>query len=171
MKPDLSNITNPEARSFVKQFLRNRQINREFYRLVPEDKFDFRMVNTMHRKSDSPRESLIHQIDVTRDYINGVKTGILKFNIKYKDINKLLKLSKSELLSELEKGEQDLIKVLSDGEIGNTKVKVPWMVKLISAVSSLWGLNSHEILHTGWNLALMDHLNIKRFPSLREMWG
>jgi len=35
----------------------------------------------------------------------------------------------------------------------------------------IWGLNSHEILHTGWNLSYMDFLEIPRFPKLKTMWG
>jgi len=79
---DIPKITDPQAKAFIEQFLRDREINREFYKRVPEDKFDFRMVNTPQRKSDSPRESLAHQIDTTRDYINGVKTGVLQFEVK-----------------------------------------------------------------------------------------
>lgn len=78
----ISKITDPQAKAFIEQFLRDREINKEFYKRVPEDKFDFRMVNTPQRKSDS-----------------------------------------------------------------------------------------HEILHQGWNLAIMDHLAIERFPALQEMWG
>lgn len=168
---DISKITNPEAKRFLRAFLADREINREFYNRVPEESFDFRMVDTPQKKSDSPRESLAHQIDTTRDYINGIKSGVLKFANKYEDLSDPSKLSKSELLSKLGKTEQELIEVLSDPEIENKKVKVPWNDDLIPAIASLWGLDSHEILHTGWNLAVMDHLNIERFPALKKMWG
>lgn len=167
----ISEIINPEAKRFINSFLVDREINREFYNLVPEDKFDFRMVNSPQRKSDSPRESLAHQIDTTRDYINGVKTGILRFTIKYEDLSNLAKLTKPELLTMLKKTEQELINILSDPEIANKKVQVSWSIEPIPAVASLWGLDSHEILHTGWNLALMDCLDIRRFPALKKMWG
>lgn len=168
---NISKISDPQAKAFLEQFLRNREINKEFYKRVPEDKFDFRMVDTHERKSDSPRESLAHQIDTTRDYINGVKTGVLQFGIKYDDLQEPENLTKNELLIELEESEQELIEVLSDPEIGNKKVKVPWSKEAIPAISSLWGLDSHEILHQGWNLAIMDHLNIERFPALKAIWG
>lgn len=168
---DISKITNPEAKRFINSFLADREINREFYKLVSEDKFDFRIVDTPERKSDSLRESLAHQVDTTRDYINGVKTGVLSFGIKYDDLQKPIKLSKEELFNKLDQAEIDLITILEDPEIGNKRVKVPWSNEPIPAIASLWGLDSHEILHTGWNLAIMDHLNITRFPALKRMWG
>ena len=39
------------------------------------------------------------------------------------------------------------------------------------AGDAIFLLRDHDILHVGWNLALMDHLNMERFPSLREHWG
>ena len=168
---DISRITNPEAKRFITAFLADREINREFYLRVPEDRFDFRMVNTPARKSDSPRESLAHQIDTTRDYINGVKTGVLKFNIKYPDLENIQKLSKAILLEKLEEGEKDLVEVLVEAVNQKKKVQVPWAKEPLYAVIILWSLDSHEILHTGWNLALMDFLNIERFPALKKMWG
>ena len=129
------------------------------------------MVDTPERKSDSPRESLTHQIDTTRDYISGIKTGILKFKNSYEDLVDPTKLTKSQLLQLLETTEEELIRILTDPEIGNKKVQVPWSRDPIPAIASLWGLDSHEILHTGWNLAVMDHLNIERFSALKKMWG
>ena len=29
----------------------------------------------------------------------------------------------------------------------------------------------HDILHIGWNLALADHLDLPRLPSLSAYWG
>jgi uncharacterized damage-inducible protein DinB len=166
-----SEVIEPQAKAFIEQFRRDREINKEFYKLVPEEKLDFRMVDTPKRKSDSPRESLAHQIDTTRDYINGVKTGTLQFGINYEDLAEPQTLTKGGLLAKLEEGEKELIEVLSDPEIANKKVQVPWSKEPVSAVSSLWALDSHEILHQGWNLAIMDHLNIERFPALKAMWG
>jgi len=166
-----SNIINAEAKRFLNTFFASRNINKEFYKRVPEDKFDFRMVDTPERKSDSPRESLAHQIDTTRDYIKGVKNGVLTFGIKYEDLPKPIMLTKDQLLSKLEEAEKELIDLLSDRATFDKKVKVSWSQEPIPALASLWGLDSHEILHTGWNLALMDHLNIVRFPALKQMWG
>lgn len=64
-------IANPEAKRFIDHFLMCRKINKEFYKRVSE-KLDFIMVNH-NRKFDSPHESIIHQIDITRDYIFGEK--------------------------------------------------------------------------------------------------
>lgn len=168
---DVSKITNQSAKKFIITFLANRYINTEFYRRVPEERFDFRMINTPQRKSDSPRESLVHQVDTTRDYIQGIKTGVLIFDNKYDDLVGPEKLSKLELLKKLEETEKELVEVLGDSEISNKKVQVPWRKEPISAIDSLWGLDSHEVLHTGWNLAIMDHLNIERFPALKRIWG
>jgi hypothetical protein len=33
------------------------------------------------------------------------------------------------------------------------------------------GIRHHDILHIGWNLAVMDHLNVPRFESLIHYWG
>ena len=96
-------------------------------------------------------------------------TGTLKFE---SGNNKQLKtLSKTQLLTKLNEVDTKLVEILIDPKIGDKKVKVPWIDTPISAISSLWSLDFHEILHTSWNLAVMDHLNIKRFNSLKEMWG
>lgn len=165
----IDKITNSEAKYFINQFLKDREIIVEFFKRVPEDKLDYRMVDTPERKSDSPRGSIIHIINTTRDYINGVKNGELKFGIEYDDLKDISGLSKQQLLDMLNKSTDELIDVLTD--IANKKVKVPWEDKPIGIVGALWGLDSHEILHQGWNLALMDYLNIERFPQLKEMWG
>lgn len=106
---DISNIKDQQAKMFINQFLRDREINKEFYKCVPDHKFDFRMVDSQLRKSDSPRESLVHQIDTTRDYINGVKTGILHFGVEYDDLIDSKKLTRVKLLSIMEEGEKELI--------------------------------------------------------------
>lgn len=114
---DTSQITDPAARALWEQFLRDRTINVEFYRRVPEDKLDFRMIDTPNRKSDSSRESIIHQIDTTRDYVRGVKTGTLQFRATYEDLRGEKKLTKDELLTKLEESEKEVMEVLADPEI------------------------------------------------------
>ena len=166
---DTSNITNSEAKRLIDTFLGNRAINREYYELVPDESFDFRMVNNSERRSDSPRESLAHQIGVQQDYINAVITGILKFETG--DDKSMKNLSKTELLQKLTEVDEKLVEILSDEDIGNKTIISPWSKIPSSAIKSLWGLDSHEILHTGCNLAVMDHLNIKRFESLKNIWG
>lgn len=168
---DISKVTNPEAKAFIEAFFRNGEISFEFYKRVPEDKFDYRMVNNKERKSDSPRESLAHQIDTQRDYINAIETGELKFRIDYEDLKEPQKLSKGELLEKLEKEDQRLVSLLKKEENCKKLIKIPWSKNPIPAIAMLWSLNTHEVLYTGWNLALMDHLNIDRFPALKQMWG
>ena len=168
---DISKITNINAKAFFDQFLINRNINLEFYQQVPEHNLDYRMVDNPNRKSDSPRESIAHQITTDRQYLDAVKSGELNFGIEYDDLKKASKLTKQELLHKLEADTQKLIELLSDEENCDKKITVPWSKVPIGVISMLYGLDSHEVLHTGWNLAIMDHLNIERFPALRETWG
>ncbi|MEN9328699.1 MAG: hypothetical protein RI947_1507 [Candidatus Parcubacteria bacterium] len=168
---NFSTVTNQEAMKFLSQFFGDRAINKEFYQRVPKDMFDFRMVDTPRRKSDSPRESIAHQIITQRTYMNAIKTGILKFGEKYPGLTEPAKLSKEELLQQLDEAEKELVSLLSDPHIEEKKAKVPWTSEPVPVLSMIWALDSHEILHTGWNLAVMDHLGIERFPKLKEMWG
>jgi uncharacterized damage-inducible protein DinB len=164
-----SKVTNPRAIEFLEEFFGNREINREYYQKVPEDKFDFRMIDKPDQKSDSPRESLAHQINVQRSYLIAEKTGKLRFKVFHD--KELKKKSKNELLTELGRVDQKLINILADDKKLIKKIGVPWSKAPVSLVEMFWGLVSHEVLHTGWNLAIMDHLGIKRFPKLQERWG
>ena len=40
-----------------------------------------------------------------------------------------------------------------------------------AGIDLLFFLRDHDILHISWNLALMDLLNVPRFPSLSKYWG
>lgn len=51
-----------------------------------------------------------------------------------------------------------------------SQVEVPWGGRM-NAVDLLFFLRDHDILHIGWNLAVMDHLNMPRFESLIQYWG
>lgn len=169
IKIDFSKVTHEEANNFLHNFFLNRNINREYYERVPEERFDFRMVDNPTRKSDTPRESLAHQINVQRTYMMAVETGELKFGAYYDEGLKIK--SKAELLSELESADIQLVELLSREENLTKKIVVPWDMSGVGAVTMFWSLNSHEVLHTGWNLALMEHLDIERFPALKAMWG
>jgi hypothetical protein len=172
MEVDVENIKSPEAKAFWDQFIVNRNINRDYYQAVSSDKLDFRMVDTPNTKSDSPRESIAHKIYVTRKYIYGVKTGILNFDgIVNNPIDHPEQMTKQDLLDELDKSTQELASLLREPDVASRMVQVPWSENPITAVQTLYGLDSHEVLHTGWNLAVMDHLDIKRFLSLKEIWG
>jgi len=41
----------------------------------------------------------------------------------------------------------------------------------MNIVDVLFFLRDHDILHVGWNLALMDALNMPRYPALIQYWG
>lgn len=84
---------------------------------------------------------------------------------------KLKSSSKIRLLAELEATNKALIELLSEPGFEAKKVVVPWSEEPMEAINFLWGLESHETLHQGWNLAVMDHLNIERFPALEDMLG
>ncbi len=82
---DINTIADPQVRLFYTLFLSQRTILRDFYVALPEEQYDYRMVDTR--------------------------------------------------------------------------------------VETLYLIRDHDILHVGWNLALMDHLGMERFSSLREYWG
>jgi uncharacterized damage-inducible protein DinB len=171
---DTSKITSREAKRFLGQFMMNREVNREFYRLVPADKLDYRMVETKTRRSDSPRESLLHQLFVVRNYVHSVKTGVLQWGEERRQLLMAPALEtwdKARLLSEMERTERELVDLLALPDIDERSVKVGWQDEPLSAVRLLYSLNDHEILHTGWNLALMDHLGIERYPAIVRLWG
>jgi len=166
-------VTHPQALDFINTFLLHRDINREYFLLVHEEKYDAHLVNNEKTQSDSPRKNLTHQIDTTRDYINGLLAGELYFGRQkeYDDLQKPETLSKDQLINKLDESTLWLIKILQQKNIDQIVVKVPWSVKSIPALQMIWGLNNHEILHTGWNLAYMDFLGIPRFQKLKAMWG
>ena len=171
---DASKIENAQARNVLAQFLMHREINREFYRRVPADKLDYRMADTKSRRSDSPRESLVHQLYVTRNYVHSVRTGVMQWGeerVALLVIPAWQTWDKQRLLSEMQRIEQELATLLSEPDIESRQVAVPWSREPLPALTLLRGLIDHEILHTGWNLALMDLLDIERFPALKDHWG
>ena len=163
---DTSKIIDPEAKRFISIFLTYRKINREFYQLVPEDKFNYRMTE----KSDSPRESLAHQIEIERAYLLGATDGQGHQWGRTKD-STLKEKSKRELLDLLDKENQKLVDFLAIPKNCQKLVTVKWSTTPITVIKFLWGMTDHEILHNGWNLALMDHLGIDWFPALKKIWG
>ena len=171
---DTLRITSAEARSFLWRFMMNREVNREFYRRVPAEKLDYRMVDTKTRRSDSPRESLLHQLFVVRNYVHSVKSGVLQWGEERQQLlmpPALSRWGKQRLLSEMQRSEQELVDLLALPDIESRSVKVGWQDEPLAAIRLLYSLNDHEILHTGWNLALMDHLHMERYPALARLWG
>lgn len=164
-------IVDPAAQAFWQQFLRHRAVNKAFYARVPEDKLDYRMVETPNRRSDSPRESIMHQIYITKQYVAAATHGKLQFDITGHVPPSVQTSTKAQLVEALGQTERELAEVLSDASVLSKKVKVPWSTAPVPVITMLYGLTSHEILHEGWNLALMDHLDIERFPEFVLLWG
>jgi uncharacterized damage-inducible protein DinB len=169
MKPDLSSINNLSVRTFYALYWPQHQIVIDFFNLLPEEKYDFYMVNSAERKADTPRESLAHIIYVQWVYLNGVKTGRLEF--KSMGTEHFNTLQKEALLAELDHCDGELYSCLTADDFdSNRSVTVPWGGSM-NAVDLLFFLRDHDILHIGWNLAIMDLCNVPRYASLSRYWG
>jgi hypothetical protein len=102
-------------------------------------------------------------------YFNGVKTGKLEF--KSLGVEHYRELTKDQLLAEMGRIDQEMLAYLTAETFdSDRRVAVFWGGEM-NAVDVLYFLRDHDILHIGWNLALMDHLNIARFESLIQYWG
>ena len=169
MKPDISSIKNPQVRTFYALWGSQLQILYDFVFQLAEEQFDFRMVDTPARQADTPRESLAHILYVQLVYLNAVKTGKLEF--KDLGVEHYKTLTKAHLLAEWERIDQDMYAYLTAETFNSQRqVDVPWGGTM-NAVDLLFFLRDHDILHIGWNLAVMDHLNVPRFESLIQYWG
>ncbi len=71
----------------------------------------------------------------------------------------------------MQRSEQELVDLLALPDIDARTVSVGWQDEPLPAIRLLYSLNDHEILLTGWNLALMDHLHMERYPALSRFWG
>ena len=169
MRLDISSITNPHVRVFYSLWWPQHQIVQDFFSGLTEAQFDYRMVDTPQRRSDTPRTGLAHLLYVHLVYLNGVRTGKLEF--KSMGIEHYASMTKEQLLAELEHIDQEMFAHLT-AEMFDSQamIEVPWGGKM-NAVDVLFFLRDHDILHIGWNLALMDHLNMPRFESLIQYWG
>ena len=169
MRLDISSITDPQIRHFYSLYWPQRQIVYDFFTRLTEEQFDYRMVDAPERESDTPRESLAHILYVQLVYLNGVKTGRLEF--KSMGVEHYAEMAKEQLLAELERIDEEMFAHLTaEAFDGNSPVKAFWGGEM-NAVDVLYFLRDHDILHIGWNLALMDHLNVPRFESLIQYWG
>lgn len=127
------------------------------------------MVDAPERRADSPRESLAHILYVQLVYINGVRSGSAAFGPM--GVDHYPQLSRDRLLAELERIEREMYAYLTSAEFDPGRpVKVFWGGTM-DAIDVLYFLRNHDILHVGWNLAVMDHLKVPRFESLAEYWG
>ena len=169
MELDIQAIQNPQVRTFYSLWWPQHKILYDFYFHLPEDQFDYRMAEIPERKSDSPRESLAHILYVELVYFNGVRNGKLEF--KSMGVEHYRELSKEKLLAEMERIDADTLAYLTSEAFDPSQpVKVFWGGEM-NPVDVLYFLRDHDILHIGWNLAVMDHLNIPRYESLIQYWG
>lgn len=164
----VATIPDIETQQFYALYLAQRRIIVDFYERLPADEYDYRMVDTEERRSDSPRESLAHIIDTHTMYLEGLRSGELVFSpVVYE---RLAQMDKAALLAELDELDREFFAYLdSPGFKPDTLMSVPWGEMRAGQVLHL--IREHDILHVGWNLALMDHLGMERFPSLVAYWG
>lgn len=167
MLGDLNAIAHPEVKMFYGLYMAQRRVIRDFFVNLPDDKFDFRMVDTPQRRSDSPRENLVHILDVQLVYMDAIKTGKL-------DWSKIGRIdasgSKAQLLAEMDRIDAEFYDYITNPDFDPDKpVDAPWGT--MNAGSMLHATREHDILHVGINLAIMDHLNMPRFESLKAYWG
>jgi uncharacterized damage-inducible protein DinB len=159
----------PASSCFLFAVVAQHQIIRDFFTRLTEEQFDYRMVDTPDRKADTPRESLAHILYVQLVYFNSVKTGKLEF--KSMGVEHYREMTKEQLLAEMERIDREMLAYLTAETFdSNRRVAVFWGGEM-NAMDVLYFLKEHDILHIGWNLALMDHLNISRFESLIQYWG
>ena len=168
MKLDISAIRHPQVRHFYALYWPQRQIIHDFYTRLTEEQYDYRMVDRPERQADTPRQSLAHILYVQLVYMNGVKTGKLEFTSM--GVEHYAQMTKDQLLAEMERIDEEMFGYLTAEAFTNPPVAVFWGGTL-NAVDVLYFLRDHAILHVGWNLALMDHLNMPRYESLSEYWG
>lgn len=169
MKPDIASIKNAHIQVFYSLWWPQHKILYDFITLLTEEQFDFRMVDLPFRKADTPRESLAHLLYVQLVYLNAVKTGKLEFKSLGTEHHKTM--TKEQLLAEWECVDEEMFAYLTAEPFDSQcQVEVPWGGKM-NAVDLLFFLRDHDILHIGWNLAVMDHLNVPRYESLIQYWG
>ena len=169
MHIDFSSIQDPKVRIFYALTWTQHQILRDFYECLTEDQYDFRMVERPGRLADTPRESLAHILYVQLVYWNALAAGRLEF--KSMGTESYAHLPKERLLAEWERIDQEIFAFLTSPAFdSNSQVSVPWGGQM-NGIDLLFFLRDHEILHIGWNLAIMDHLDMPRYPSLVQYWG
>ena len=169
MNIDIGCIKDARVRGFYALYWQQHRIICDFFNCLTDEQFDYRMVDTPQRKSDTPRESLAHILYVQLVYLDGVKTGKLEY--KSMGTEHYAHMSRTQLLAELERIDAELYGYLTAESFdSNRTVEVFWGGQMY-AIDVLYFLRDHDILHIGWNLALMDHFNMPRFDSLVQYWG
>jgi uncharacterized damage-inducible protein DinB len=169
MKIDIGSIKNPPVRTFYMLYWPQHQAIIDFYERLMEEQFSFRMVDSPERKADTPRESLAHILYVQWVYFDSVKTGKLEF--RSMGTEHYSQMTKAQLIAELERIDTEMVTFLTAESFDSGRlVKTFWGAEM-NCIDVLFFLRDHDILHIGWNLALMDHLNIPRYDSLIQYWG
>ena len=169
MKIDLTTIKNPQVRQFYTLYWAQHQVIVDFYNLLPEEQFDTCLTDSPQRKSDTPRQSLAHILYVQLVYLKSARTGTLEF--KSLGTEHYAQMSKVQLLAELERIDTEMYTLLTAETFDSgAQVAVPWGGKM-NVIDLLFFMRDHDILHIGWNLAVMDRVNLPRFTSLIQYWG
>jgi hypothetical protein len=79
-------------------------------------------------------------------------------------------MGKQQLLDELAALDEEMYRHTTGPDFNPaTPVKTSWGDE--TTLSVLYLVRDHDILHVGWNLALMDHLDMERYQSLVDIWG
>ncbi|HEY0070781.1 MAG TPA: DinB family protein [Chloroflexia bacterium] len=168
MAIDADTISDPQVRQFFQAYLPQRQIVRDFYELLPDDKLDYRIVETGNRRADSPRESLVHILETQLAYFNGITSGSLDFESM--GAERYQAMSKQQLLDELAALDEKMYRHSTSPDFDPAAtISTSWGDETTLGV--LYLVRDHDILHIGWNLALMDHLDVERYQSLVDIWG
>ena len=169
MISEVGRIAHPQVKLFYTMYLSQRNILHDFYKRLPEDQFDYRLIDIPERRADSPGESLVHLLEYRLLILNALKIGRLVFGSI--GIERYQHMTKEELLAVWSQIEQDLFDYLNTDDFeGDVQVTMPWGGEM-SRIETLYLIRDHDILHVGWNLALMDVLKMERFPSLMDYWG
>jgi hypothetical protein len=169
MKMSLERIKDDRVRSSFGHYLIQRSILRDFFNNLSDDDYDFRMLENENRKADTPRESLAHTLHFQLINFSALKTGKLEY--KSQGVDHYWKISRSELIAEMERIERLFFEFLTAEDFNeNAIIITPWGEQW-NCLDILSGLRDHDILHIGWNLALMDFLDMPRYASLANYWG
>ncbi len=169
MQPDISTIKDAKVRTFYALYWPQHQIIRDFFTRLTEAQFDYRMVDRPTRKADTPRESLAHILYVQLVFLNGARTGELAYQSM--GVEHYRELPGAQLLAELERIDSEIYTYLTAADFDSDRtVRVEWGGEM-NVVDVLFFLRDHDILHIGWNLALMDAFEMPRFDSLIQYWG
>lgn len=164
----IDTIHHPDVRLFYALYWPQRCILRDFYTLLPEEQYDARVVDTPTRHADTPRESLIHLIRIQQIYLAALHTRVLRFEPQHPPLHATMR--KPDLMHGWEQVEQAMFDTLTADTFNATQpITVPWGES--APVDLLFFLRDHDILHIGWNLAVMDYLDLPRYASLTAYWG